>query len=305
MCNSKAQHDGSAMHVWMPTNKMWVLARPAKNGSTGDNSLKRGRERFEQPTATTEDLSHASRRAVAGHARHRGSKRPRTAVPSDAVPEPADPPPGSAVASLSPSPSDVPPASLPPPGPADAARAGDSHVVHSMRAKPPSLGTAQAGSSDDADDGFKPQPGGAKQAALRVAVAAGERESERYTGFELVEELTQEQLAEAADELYEPLPTCPICALLPALMVSVPCLRLSTHVAFVCRAKREGSHIDVMAVRKRAFAGASWPLHTCSPLPRFNMFCYAWQRGAQKMPKRVSCCRQAWATSWTCARRRC
>ena len=193
------------MHVWMPTNKMWVLARPAKNGNTGDNSLKRGRERFEQPAATTEDLSHASQRAVSGHARNNGGKRRRTAVPSDAVP-------GCVPASPQASPRDVPPASLPPPGPSDAARADDIRVVHSM-AGPGSSGTAQAHSSDDADDGVKPQPGGAKQAALRVAVAARERESERYTGFELVEELTQEQLAEAAEELYEPLPTCPICAL--------------------------------------------------------------------------------------------
>jgi len=176
-------------------------------------SLKRGRERFEQPTATTEDLAHASLRAVSGHARdHRGQRR-RTAVPSDAVPEPAVPPTGSALASPSPYPSDVPPANLPQPGPSDEARASDSRVEHSTSAEPGSPGTAQAHSSDDASDGIKPQSGGAKQAALRVAVAAGERESERYTGFELVEELTQEQLAEAAEELYEPLPTCPICAL--------------------------------------------------------------------------------------------
>ena len=220
------------MHVWMPTNKMWVLARPAKNGNTAD-SLKRGREHFEQATARTAEPADASRRVSSGHARDAGAKRRRTGVPSDAVLEPAVSPTGSARPFPQPSPSNVPPASLPPPGPWHAAGAVDSRAVQSNMAAPESPGTAQAGSSSDADDA-KPQAGSAKQAALRVAVAAGDRESERYTGFELVEELTQEQLAEAAEELYEPLPTCPICALLP-ICIRAMCAGTVRTAAFLCR----------------------------------------------------------------------
>ena len=49
--------------------------------------------------------------------------------------------------------------------------------------------------------------------AMRVALSsAGQKyELERYTGFDLAEELTAEELAEAVEELYEPLPNCPIC----------------------------------------------------------------------------------------------
>ena len=235
MCDDETQHDGSAMHVWMPTNKMWVLARPARDGNKADTKLKRGRERFEQPTANSADLSDDARRTASSHPRDAAAKRRRAGEPSDGDAERARSPTGSAPAAPSPSPGDAPPANLPP-GPSDDAHARRGRVSHSTLAKSGSSWTAQADSSDDADDGIKPRSGGAQQAALRIAVAAGERESERYTGFELMEELTQEQLEEAAVELYEPLPTCPICALPPACSDCAWPEKVETR-SFVCIAK--------------------------------------------------------------------
>ena len=200
------------MHVWMPTNKMWVLARPPKNNNTADISLKRGRERFEQPSAGREDQSDASRRPPLSHARDAVAKRQRAELQPDVVGEPAQTFSDRVPASPSPLPGDGPSASVPP----EACHAASADGSHNGQLSLPTAGSpraAQESNSDAADAGARPFSRSAAQ-ALRVAVAAGEREGEHYTGFELAAELTQEQLAEAAEELYEPLPTCPICAFL-------------------------------------------------------------------------------------------
>ena len=201
------------MHVWMPSNKVWVLARGTKDANTADCSLKRGRERFEQPTVSSGAHSDASCGAGSEHARNAAAKRQRPQpLPPEANAEHVQQPDCSAAASHSPLPGFPAPAGLPPRTPEAAVTDGD-RARHATASGLGSTRAGQADSSHDTEAATRP-PASSESRALRVAVAAGEREGERYAGFELVEELTQEQVAEAAEEACEPLPTCPICALL-------------------------------------------------------------------------------------------
>ena len=200
------------MHVWKPVNKVWALA-PSKADRGAEPSLKRGAVRIAHSSEGHKDGVFERSRALSVRSNDAVAKRQRT---SEAPPEAAQ---GSSVPSHrapSASTADADPASGPAPASSDAAQpdAGRADACMASRVEEPAPGSSGTAPADaGAVRGSRGGPPASSAAqALRVAVAAGERETERYTGFELVEELTEEQLAEAADELYEPLPTCPICA---------------------------------------------------------------------------------------------
>ena len=198
------------MHVWKPVNKVWALA--AENDDrVASSSLKRAGGRLEQISVRKKGDAHERSRALRAQScdavakRQRTSETPLDAAEDSSVPSPRAPAPS--VADAAPA-----PASNQPPVLSDATSSDAGHADGRVAARV-ALPESDTAAADNGAERARPLPpaSGAAQ-ALRIAIAAGERESERYTGFELVEEVTEEQLAEAADELYEPLPTCPICA---------------------------------------------------------------------------------------------